>query len=276
MKYLFFLILLANIVFYLWETGVGRQIGQDAQKVPEAGERIVLLKEIPAKSEPQIMPPAPQAEVSGAEPEQAAVSAAPAQDEAAPVEPAPPPPDPPADTQVAETPIASQADAADQTPNPPPPTPDSVCYHLGPYVSPKKAIAASIALGGASRAEVVKQPTEVEAGYTVLYPPAESLQVARENLKAMQGKGFKDAWVLEKGDYRYAVSLAMFSDKERAEAAVAHFRGMGIPAELKPRMVPGNTWWLRIPGSSAERPALEEAAGKPQIGAGTAKLGICE
>lgn len=244
MKYLFFLLIVFNIVFYLWETGVGHPARPEGRaKAAEAGERIVLVKELPK-------PPAPASEPAG---------------QAVPLESSSPPPGqagaqpavPPAESVPAFEPPAS---LRTQDPSPmqaPPPA----CYRLGPYASAKQAQAAVRKLGaGAGQPGVVKKPVEVEKGYLILYPAAESLEAAQANRKMLVAKGVKEAWVIDKGDNRYAVSLAAVGNKERASEALSRFLAQGIQAELKPRLGPADRWWVEA-REEAGRSALEAVAG---------------
>jgi hypothetical protein len=60
MKYLFFLLVLANIVLYLWETGIDQEPAPPKQEILD-GERIMLRKEVsePIKPIESIEPSAP-------------------------------------------------------------------------------------------------------------------------------------------------------------------------------------------------------------------------
>ena len=59
MKYLFFLLILLNCVFYLWETGINRPPAPEKQAVAEASgevERIILVKELPETQDRDAVP----------------------------------------------------------------------------------------------------------------------------------------------------------------------------------------------------------------------------
>ncbi|MFM8333038.1 MAG: hypothetical protein ACKN9T_15240 [Candidatus Methylumidiphilus sp.] len=218
MKPLFFLLAFANIVFFLWANGMGRTPTREEQILASglSVERLVLLKELP---EPAL-----------AQAEKLSAPDSPPHESVAPAER--PKPDFPAE------PIPEPA-AAEK-----PEAPQETCRRLGPYASPQQAQAAAQAFGGQAR--LVKKPTPVETGYAILYPSAGSLEAAQANRKMLMEKGFKDVWLVDKGDNQYAISLAVVSRKDRAEAALARIVAQGVVAEIKPRRALAERWWLEI------------------------------
>ena len=232
MKYLFFLLVLVNIVFYLWETGVGRPPARQAPPSSEAS--IVLLKELPEK--PGDTPPS---KANGPVPSAATRQTASAQ-EASPI------------TPQSTAPQGAQAQATE------------TCHWLGPYPSLSKAQTTQKTLGTSiGQVKPMKRPTEVENGYLILYPAAAGLPEAQANQKMLQEKGFEDAWLVDNGENRYAVSLAAVNNKQRADEALARYRTQGIPVELKPRKVLADRWWLEIKGDID--PDSLEALANPAI-----------
>jgi hypothetical protein len=256
MKYLFFLLILFNVVFYLWETGVNRPPA-DSQAKTEASasqERIVLAEEQAAAPSP--LPSPSPGEQPRATPPRLEASAAPTE--------SPPPVPPPG---IAEIPPAAREDA-----RPEPEKLAQACQRLGPYDTPKQAGAILRKLGpaGRGRVKLVKKALQAETGYLILYPAADSPEAALANRKMLAEKGVKDAWVVDQGENRLAVSLAAINDKNRAEEALNRYRAQGIQAELKPRMGSIDKWWLET-RDDAGRVAFEAAA---QPGAGPAAAAI--
>ena len=236
MKYLFLLLVLFNIAFYLWESGVNRPPpAAPAQADADAdAERIVLVKELPAA------PAAAQSTEEAPQPPAAAASA---------------PPAPRQDNEAA-------------TPNP------GACHRLGPFDGPEAADSALRKLGAQqAKAKRVKKPMAVETGYLILYPAADSPEAAQAKRKMLAEKGYKDAWVVVDGENRNAISLAAFKDKSHAEAALARFRAQGVEAELKPRIGNLDKWWLE--SRDAEGKAALEAIALP-AGLDAAALKACE
>ncbi len=287
MKYLFFLLVLCNIVFYLWETGVGRSLSSQGREQAEAGERIVLLRELPAASHGAAEAPAksmeemqPPVAGHGNPSPQAVASAGMATDGQAsqsPVEASP--------LAAAKTGETSAAPAQQTSADSPPPRESEEgggqaqkaesCYRLGPYASPGSAQQGKVALGtGQGRVEMVKKATQMENGYWILYPPAEDGEAAQANRKMLVNKGFADVWVVDKGENRYAVSLGIAHTKDLAEDAVRRYRAKGVEAELKPRMNTAERWWLEVRGEN--RASLESAVGKSLAGSGAVQIADCD
>jgi len=261
MKYLFFLLVLFNIVFYLWETGVGRSTKQeDRPPSTDSVERIVLARELPK-------PPA-----QSPEPRVASEDAAKSQQTPLPEQAAAEPTKPLAGQQPTEPPAQPQT----QEPAPPPVEQTPACYRLGPYTISRQAQAALRKLGaGAGKAVMVKKPVEVEKGYLILYPAADSLKTAQANRKMLAQKGLKNVWVIDKGESRYAISLGAFGNKEQAGEALGRFLAQGIQAELKPRLGMADRWWLEAPGEPG-RAALETVAGLSATQADQPAVKVCD
>lgn len=163
---------------------------------------------------------------------------------------------------------AKPAEESPAQPKPEEPLPPAVdkaetCRLLGPYDSQRQAQADLHGLEtGQRRLKLVKKPTPVETGYLLIYPAADTPEAAQANRKMIAEKGFKDAWVVDKGEYRNAISLAAFHNKTRADEALGQYRAQGLPVELKPRLGMAAKWWLEVretmapAGKPDEDPAL--------------------
>jgi hypothetical protein len=213
-----YLLILANVVLLLWETGF--RGGDDSRRelaIPSGLEQIVLSDEVLESD--------------------AAAEPAPAE----------------ADLQSAE----ADADLVADEPAVPEVKPSAVkdCYLVGP--EPSKARAEYL-LGffkaHAMDATLEAKPGEVPDGWWILFPKAASLEAARENRRALAEKGVKDMWVFEKGSLEWAISLGLYSSRDRAEVARKQFADKSIVTEVTPRLVQGEVHWLRIPW---RRPLLE-------------------
>ncbi|QSA97677.1 hypothetical protein [Methylococcus sp. EFPC2] len=222
MKYLFALLLTVNVVFYLWESRQGSAgiVNSELKLPPSAGERIVLIAELPSIPK-KPAPPKPLA-----------------------------PPEPPP-VKPAEKPVEPEV-VKDAAPVPLVPA----CYWLGPYESDGDARRVLAALPAELKeAEVHRRSGEVPNGYWVLYPKAESMELARVNRQMLVDKGVRDLWVFDKGELQGAISLGLFTLRERAEAAAQQFRAQGIAAvEVHPRMVRNEAPWIKLqwPGDRTE------------------------
>jgi len=213
MKYLFFLLLLGNIVLYLWETG-HRQPREEVNRIqlqlPDSHEEIKLLKEAPAA--PKKSP--------GATPAKEAPPAAT-------IKPEPPP------VAVEPAPVKVEIDPH--------------CRLIGPYADADAARASLDQLQ--SRLEGLELVSRTEAsaeGFWVLYPRAENIYAARANRKMLSDRGIRDLWLFDKGELENAISLGVFKTRDRAEAMQEELRAKGIEVEIKPRMARTESNWLRL------------------------------
>jgi len=248
MKYAFYLLILCNVVFYLWETGPGRERPDPARDDPTdyaASERIVLIKELP---EIPKKPPEAKAEEPPTETEHEA-----AQQMAEPLLTNP------QLGVVGGNPRADGLSASAATD----------CYLMGPYQSESAARNTLNALQSQVQGgQVVAKDGEVQDGYWVLYPKAENLDVGRANRKMLIDQGLRDVWLIDKGELQGAISLGLFKTRERAEMARRQFSERNIAAEVQPRMIRARTSWLQLrwQGERAKLDALfsDLVAGHPE------------
>lgn len=225
MKYLVYLLVLGNVVFFLWETGF--QEGQDADgpyrelEIPSGLERIALRGEVAGNS--------------GAAPVVVAEAGPAVQ---VPLPEVPPPPEmaaPPAETNAPEKPVD--------------------CFEIGPVQTHEEAEGfLELLKSHAPKAEVVGKPGDVPDRWWVLFPKAASLEAGRENRRMLAEKGVVDTWLFDKGPLQGAISLGLFKTREEAEAARKAFMDKNIVAEVVPRLVRGKVYWVKIPW---HRPGLE-------------------
>lgn len=286
MKPLFFLLLLANAIFFLWESYI--QPGLDNLALPEERspklDNIVLIQELPpvpqvavseplatlpppAAPQPAAPPPAPAAEPAKPTVEtlEMRTPAVPAQPAAPTTTASTPPPAAakpkakPPETPPAATPTASAAAA------PPAPSPASAsCRRIGPLANPADAQALRQRLARAGTAASVEHtPGKTETGYWVMMPPAANLAAARANKQLLMQKGAPDAMLINDGDYALGVSIGFFKDRARAEKALADAKAKGLPVTLKPRIENGGEYWLKLtsnpsPASDAQWQIFKE------------------
>lgn len=209
MKYLFYLLLLGNIVFYLWESG--RRPHADVEhielKLPEIAEPIRLLNEVP--------PPAPKKSSATTAPQEV-------------VEPPPPPV-----AMVTETPVK--------------PATDPHCRLIGPFADGDGARSSQEQLQSRLDGLTVVSRTDATVdGYWVLYPKADNIYAARANRKMLSDKGIRDLWLFDKGELEGAISLGVFKTRDRAEGLQQELRAKNIEVEIQPRLTRTESFWLQL------------------------------
>lgn len=230
MKYAFYSLILANIVFFLWESNIlGRGSNNDAPykelRLPRTVEPIVLLSERTESPEKNTDPVLVEVSATGPKPEQAkgtapAGTSEPARKETVPVD-APP------------VPIRATV------PN---------CFQWGPITDETRARGVLDQVKARSdEADLVKKPSDLTDGWWVLFPKAHDMDAAKSNRKMLLEKGVTDLWLFDKGPLQGAISLGLFKTLNRAEQAQKIFTDQGIITEVVPRQVRGDAYWVRIP-----------------------------
>lgn len=249
MKPLFYLLLLANLTFFLWEQFVNLEPAgfESAERTERQVDTIVLLKELPP-------PPIVVTQETVAAAEEAAAKAAetpPAEAPSDQTETPPPPPEaPPAAPETppvqAEPPAPSAAKPAETT---------EFCARLGPFGAETEAKGAGRGIGGVSDARVESRVKPVESGYWVLRPPAASLDEAKAAKRKLMEQGAKDALVLREGENANAVSLGYFRLRAGAETLLREYRAKGFDGlEIRARHDGKTEYWLKV-RVQAEAPA---------------------
>ena len=256
MKYLFYLLLIGNVVFYLWETGVGGErtkVERRELALPDETERLVLLRELPdAPKKARGSEPSAQIDRQQMK-EESAVNA------------------------IIEE---SQLEAKKATPQPSPvPTikPDPSCHLFGPIDGEAQANKAMGELKPqlTGEVDVVRRPAETIGGYWVLYPKAENLDAAKINRRMLMDKGIRDIWLFDKGELAGAISLGLYHSQQRAEAAQKKFFEQNLKTEVVPRLVREEAYWLKVHWE-ASRDELDQLIGKTSIQRRDARLQGCD
>jgi len=111
------------------------------------------------------------------------------------------------------------------------------CYKLGPFFSQSESyrIFTQINADG----EKARRQTELAdkaTGFMVIYPSAETLEKSKENVKFLRSLGIKDMWLINTGKLQGAISLGIFNRLNTAEIMRDELHTQGILAEIKPKL----------------------------------------
>ena len=103
-----------------------------------------------------------------------------------------------------------------------------VCVEWGPLSDGDRARALSslepLALGRL----VTQKKVEVIANYWVFLPPAPNKAAADRRVDELKAQGIKDAFVVDSGPQRLAISLGAFRSEDAARAWLATLQGQGV------------------------------------------------
>lgn len=260
MRYLVYLLLLANLGVFAWlytHQDDYRPTAPAAERFPSSVESLVLLSERGSRpSEGEQNHPAPAAAPApqpvpepASEPEMDVPlvgEAALPEDASAPVDDEP--------VGAAETDQASADENVEPMPEsameqvsaqpvaeaePPAPLP-RVCQTIGPFPGRGEADAFISKLEALDQSPVLRTAqVEQPSGYWV-YLPSMPRAKARRTIDELAAKGVKDYFL---GRQNY-ISLGIFSDKRTAEDRVREISGLGYQPLLEPRFVTREVYWL--------------------------------
>lgn len=128
------------------------------------------------------------------------------------------------------------------------------CYEAGPFVDQADARRWSNA-EHIKAFEVVSKELAMSADFQVYYPAAKDAEQARINKMMLKAKGFTDVWTVMDGEVKGALSLGVFSDKQRAIVFKAQLAERGVAAEIRQRTKTRSALFIRFmqPQSAAAR-----------------------
>lgn len=221
MRYLIYLLVIANLAFWAWYPALPPPMPRDAAlSLPPGVESLVLLREreqdpMPAETDPPLASEPEASEVRGDD---------------APLGEAPPEPEP----------VAEQV-------------PVDRCYSIGPFMAAQDQAAAAASLRRAGL-EVKLRSSDVQEpiGYWV-YLPAMASEEARRVAAALTRQGVSDYFI---GKQNY-ISLGAFSAKSTAEERRLQIAALGYEPRLDPRFRTRTAFWLDVL-ESAVAPVPEE------------------
>ena len=233
MRYLVWLLVLANLGMFVWvlTQPEPQPPSYRPAPVPPGVEPLVLLSERPAGRRTNKADNAGGAAPEGVQPEDDGQAAASPPAEV-------PQPQASAEAAVNEAVVETETDDSKQTDTPPEP----VCQAVGPFMNQTDAEAVSTQL-----AELGYQPNlrtaEVRnpAGYWV-YMPAMPAAEARRIVAELDAKGMTDYYI---GKQNY-ISLGIFSGKRKAQVRLDQIRSLGYDAVLDQRFRTRTAYWIDI------------------------------
>lgn len=238
MKYAFYSLILANVVFFLWESSIlGRGVSSASSyqelRLPHVVEQIALLSErtgLPEKAPDLVL-----AEVSTTEAKPEQIKGT---------------------TSIVESESAQKSEVPTDTPSTlSTRAVESGCFQWGPITDETRAREVlNLVKPESDQASLIKKPSDLTDGWWVLFPKAHDLDTAKANRKMLLEKGVTDLWLFDKGALQGAISLGLFKTRNRAEQAQKTFTEQGIITEVVPRQVRNEAYWVRIPWT---RPASD-------------------
>ncbi len=228
MKVLFMFFALLNVAFFTWQTDVfnlnAKKTTTRAMKVDPNIPKLTLLSEL-SKAETQQLT---EKEKPKAEPEPEKVA------------------------KVDSAAIAKLKEGK------------SICYALGPFdgLAQAKNISEKLQDLGAYTAER-SVTSESPIGYWVYLPSFKTWKDAKEKVVKLEGKGFKDMFIVGRGQMKNAVSLGLFKNEEGAKDRVTELKKIGEKPKIQTQFKQQDLYWIDIdvePGKDQVVSTIEKIA----------------
>ncbi|MEW7988601.1 MAG: hypothetical protein AB2794_19940 [Candidatus Thiodiazotropha endolucinida] len=256
MKWLFFILLLANLGMFILI------YPQKAEKsvengLPDVGE-LFLYEEIAAlKTEPSVTdeivlagvndPDTDQVQQGSSDDRTETPDADLSLEERAPIEPVaePLPEVPIAEAETPAEPEFDMPESENAVAEIPAPDVIPVCRTIGYLESRSDAEIISVSLRALGlKPELQSETSNEQAGVWVLIPPQATRREAIEISNRLERDGVSDLWRFTSGELVHAISLGLFRNKERAEARKNEIIDLGYEAIIKPRYRQKTKYWL--------------------------------
>jgi cell division protein FtsN len=234
MKWLFSILLIANLGIFIWlypqhrqadgalqapaEKGDLRLVGESRAKLPD-------MAETPSDAADPVAPRALRTE-KPTPPDMPIAAAAPAEVKSA----------------VDETPAAQEEvvpeDAAKDEEQP-------RCETIGVFKKRAQAELLSVQLRALGlKPDIASETSNAQAGYWVLIPPQATRNQAIDIARELEAVGVEDLWRFTSGDLAHAISLGLFRDEERAMARRDQIASLGFNPVVRPRYREQTKYWL--------------------------------
>lgn len=119
------------------------------------------------------------------------------------------------------------------------------CLSLGPFADDASFDAAELKLGalGLSGNKRLAQG-QIWVGYWIFLSPEKTRAEAISKVEALRERGVGDIYIEPAGERENAVSLGVFSERNRAQRRYREIRDMGFEPQIARRTREGTVYWL--------------------------------
>lgn len=130
----------------------------------------------------------------------------------------------------------------------------NLCFSLGPFKSKEQSgLAAKII-----RTETHYEPEQKmrkdakRKAFWVILPPAESKELAKQNVSKLKKKNVSDYFLVVNGEQTNAVSLGVFAKFESAHRRIKQIQELGFTPRVEKVNLPKKEVWLEWPKTTEE------------------------
>jgi cell division septation protein DedD len=119
------------------------------------------------------------------------------------------------------------------------------CFTLGPFTTVSSASRAAKAISALGVIVKRRQILQREPrGYWVYLPSFKSYNAAKRQVRVLQKKGFKDLFIMGKGENKNAVSLGLFNTRDAAEERFDQVKSLGLDVKMETQYRENKQAWL--------------------------------
>jgi cell division protein FtsN len=223
MKWLFSILLIANLGIFIWSYPQQRQAAT-TRHMPEQMGDLRLVRESPAKASDMAASTADEAGSVMPQVEKMTPPETPKESVAA------------HDMNPVEGEIA-EPDAMVKV--------QSICETIGVFEKRQQAELLSVQLRALGlKPDIASESSNEQAGYWVLIPPQPTREQAIGTARELEAAGVEDLWRFTSGNLARAISLGLFRDEERAVARRDQIATLGFNPEVRPRYRELTKYWL--------------------------------
>lgn len=222
MKYLFFLVLFANIVFFLWEITNGDRKFDPPSRYGQnpSSQQILLVNEVRLNS-PSDLRVAGQPVEEPSETQEAQQPADTAENDNR--------------TLVVEQAVENTTEFK------------TFCYEIGPFADNKiQQKWLDDVRAKSDSTDIVKKPIDIHHGFVVFIPAHETFEKSKAYYEMLKRQGVTDLWLFKKGSSRGMISLGIYRKKQSGEKIQRQYSAQGIDARIKPYVKTEQRYVVRI------------------------------
>ena len=244
MKWIFIILLAANLVYLGWELDRQATLDQmqksEALIIPPHVKKLSLLKELPSPPEPRIAPEEQQEDaITGTNQNTG--------EPAVPVQNAPPPNDVMIEEKFAQELVAKLPDisVAEGTATPEAAAP--MCFSFGPF--PDEQQGKNLKAWFEGRQVFVQQRPEQDKEnqlFWIYLAPQNSLGDAKQTIEDLKKKGITDYRLIGSGDLRHAISLGLFSTQAAVNKRLNELKDKGYRPVVVPYREVNLIYWIDV------------------------------
>lgn len=232
MKWLFSILLIANLGMFIWLFPQLDGPGTNALHVEDIGNLRLVNELVNTESDGSTDVSADSQLPIAAEADR--LTTAPVFEPEEPPQPAP--------TVVSDESTAPDAAATELSTQAPA---TLTCGRVGAFEKRSEAELLSVRmLAQGAKTEITSESSNEQAGFWVLIPPQQGRKAAIEIAERLEAAGVSDLWRFTSGNLAHAISLGLFRDEVRAQARRALIAEMGFDAEVRPRYRERTRYWV--------------------------------